>query len=85
MFKLELVIVKIECYFCVFPVFPLLQSVCKTGRLVIAHEAPLTNGFGSEISATIQVWNSMKKRSYFTVDHSIYLASRCLNAAFLYK
>jgi pyruvate/2-oxoglutarate/acetoin dehydrogenase E1 component len=31
-----------------------LQSVRKTGRCVIGHEAPLTGGFASEISATIQ-------------------------------
>ncbi|KAG8035270.1 hypothetical protein G9C98_001760 [Cotesia typhae] len=35
-----------------------IETVCtsskKTGRVVIAHEAPLTNGFGSEIAATIQ-------------------------------
>lgn len=30
------------------------QSVLKTGRLVINHEAPLSSGFGSEIAATIQ-------------------------------
>lgn len=30
------------------------QSVLKTGRLVINHEAPKTSGFGSEIAATIQ-------------------------------
>ncbi|XP_074657065.1 2-oxoisovalerate dehydrogenase subunit beta, mitochondrial-like [Tubulanus polymorphus] len=30
------------------------QSVCKTGRLLIAHEAPLTAGFAGEIAATIQ-------------------------------
>lgn len=29
------------------------RSVTKTGRLVISHEAPITNGFGSEIAATI--------------------------------
>ncbi|MEC7814900.1 MAG: transketolase C-terminal domain-containing protein [Pseudomonadota bacterium] len=30
------------------------QSVLKTGRLVITHEAPLTGGFAGEIAATIQ-------------------------------
>lgn len=29
------------------------NSVNKTGRLVIAHEAPQTAGFAAEISATI--------------------------------
>jgi pyruvate/2-oxoglutarate/acetoin dehydrogenase E1 component len=32
-----------------------LQSVSKTGRLLIAHEAPITGGFAGEIAATIQV------------------------------
>ena len=31
-----------------------MQSVMKTGRLLINHEAPLTGGFASEITATIQ-------------------------------
>ncbi|MBI1730031.1 alpha-ketoacid dehydrogenase subunit beta [Candidatus Acetothermia bacterium] len=31
----------------------LLNSVSKTGRAVIVHEAPKTSGFGAEISATI--------------------------------
>lgn len=35
-------------------VFPF-QSVAKTGRLLISHEAPLTGGFASEISSTVQV------------------------------
>lgn len=30
------------------------ESVRKTGRVVIAHEAPKTSGFGAEISASIQ-------------------------------
>ncbi|KAI9096968.1 thiamine diphosphate-binding protein [Phlyctochytrium arcticum] len=30
------------------------KSVNKTGRLVIAHEAPVTGGFGAEIASTIQ-------------------------------
>lgn len=30
------------------------ESVKKTGRLVINHEAPLTGGFAGEIAATIQ-------------------------------
>ncbi|NP_001397112.1 2-oxoisovalerate dehydrogenase subunit beta, mitochondrial isoform 3 [Mus musculus] len=30
------------------------KSVIKTGRLLISHEAPLTGGFASEISSTVQ-------------------------------
>jgi 2-oxoisovalerate dehydrogenase E1 component beta subunit len=30
------------------------ESVRKTGRMVIAHEAPVTGGFGAEIAATVQ-------------------------------
>lgn len=31
-----------------------INSVIKTGRLVVAHEAPITGGFAGEISSTIQ-------------------------------
>jgi 2-oxoisovalerate dehydrogenase E1 component beta subunit len=31
----------------------IVQSVTKTGRCVVAHEAPKTQGFGAELSATI--------------------------------
>lgn len=30
------------------------ESVLKTGRLIVSHEAPLTGGFAGEIAATIQ-------------------------------
>lgn len=31
------------------------QSVRKTGKLVVSHEAPITCGFGAEVAATVQV------------------------------
>jgi 2-oxoisovalerate dehydrogenase E1 component beta subunit len=31
----------------------ILESVARTGRLVIIHEAPLTCGFGAEIAARV--------------------------------
>ena len=40
---------QLTLWFCLF------KSVLKTGRLLIAHEAPLTGGFAGEISSTIQV------------------------------
>lgn len=30
------------------------KSAKKTGRVIIAHEAPMTNGFGAEIAAVVQ-------------------------------
>jgi 2-oxoisovalerate dehydrogenase E1 component beta subunit len=37
-----------------FDIDAILSSVKKTGRVVIAHEAPRTGGFGAELAATIQ-------------------------------
>src|SRR4051812_24562891 len=37
-----------------FDIDTILASVYKTGRVVIAHEAPRTSGFGAELAATIQ-------------------------------
>jgi 2-oxoisovalerate dehydrogenase E1 component beta subunit len=31
------------------------ESVRKTGRLIVSHEAPVTGGFAAEIAATVQV------------------------------
>lgn len=32
----------------------ILESVKKTGRLIIAHEAPITSGLGAEIASLVQ-------------------------------
>jgi 2-oxoisovalerate dehydrogenase E1 component beta subunit len=32
----------------------LIKSVRKTGRCIVAHEAPISGGMGAEISAKIQ-------------------------------
>jgi 2-oxoisovalerate dehydrogenase E1 component beta subunit len=37
-----------------FDIETILQSVQKTGRVVIVHEAPRTCGFGAELAASIQ-------------------------------
>lgn len=31
-----------------------IDSVKKTGRCIVTHEAPITNGFGSEVASKIQ-------------------------------
>ena len=33
----------------------ILNSVKKTGRCIVSHEAPYTGGFGAELAASIQV------------------------------
>ena len=37
------------------------NSVKRTGRCIIAHEAPYTGGFGAELSAAIQVFIHLLK------------------------
>jgi pyruvate dehydrogenase E1 component beta subunit len=37
-----------------FDIETILQSVHKTGRVIIVHEAPRTCGFGAELAASIQ-------------------------------
>ena len=39
------------------------QSVAKTGRLVVCHEASMTNGFGAEIIAEITATNFLNLKS----------------------
>jgi len=36
------------------PSFAVFESVMKTGKVVISHEAPITGGFAAEISSRIQ-------------------------------
>ena len=37
-----------------FDIETIIESVKKTGRVVVVHEAPRTCGFGAEIAASIQ-------------------------------
>ncbi|KAJ2745063.1 2-oxoisovalerate dehydrogenase subunit beta 2, mitochondrial [Coemansia sp. BCRC 34301] len=39
------------------------QSVMKTGRLVVAHEAPRTMGFAAELAAEMQEWCFLRLES----------------------
>ena len=55
-----------------------LQSVQKTGRLVIAHEAPLTGGFGGEIASTIQVQYLIKNKEARSACVCVYVCV-CVN------
>lgn len=42
---------------------PICQSVCKTGRLLIVEDGPMTCGIGAEIAAQVteRCWGSLKK------------------------
>ena len=66
----------------------LLESVVKTGRAVVVHEAPRTNGFGAEVSAqitesaTLQLMAPVQRVAGFDVvfplahNEKLYLPSR---------
>ena len=43
----------------------IVNSIQKTGRCVIVHEAPKTSGFGAEISASIQ------ERCFYSLESPI--------------
>ena len=53
------------------------DSVKKTGRCIIAHEAPYTGGFGAELSAAIQVKNELSlrldlRKIFYAILHEVY-------------
>ena len=36
-----------------FDAEPMIESVCKTGKALVVHEAPITGGFGGEVVAQL--------------------------------
>ena len=53
--RIRISLQQISSCFVIYASHILFQSVCKTGRLLISHEAPITQGFGSEIASAVQV------------------------------
>jgi pyruvate dehydrogenase E1 component beta subunit len=62
----------------------IIESVKKTGRLVTLHEAPLTGGFGAEVSAVVceKAFDYLKRpiQRIAAPDHIIPFAPNCEDA-----
>lgn len=68
---LEIKVLTLLFFCCCYLLFQ--QSVLKTGRLLIAHEAPITGGFAAEISSTVQVMITTSMAFSLSCFHCSYI------------